>query len=303
MPKIDTQTGIILAGGAAALGLILLPGFFSGKGKPKEPGLDPMDLSPMDLSPADLEALEALETSEASDDKKKTDKPKKVLIVKGMPTLSVTTGQKSYAALSGMRNRGVGSHMDFPNVDVWNASYVYVMAKWKIENPSSTPQPVDMLVSLRQTRDFSTKSFLTGGSWGEVYGRDAVMFEYNPFDGTKFDKFHDDFRESAKTTHGASKVTSPAKLTIPARSTKTLLIGLRLPGPSRSDKLREFWGANPQFNFRVEAYQGRGSGSWDRLGEHEFKDAFSTTIVRPELIALRSTGDGDSPRLTIRSLG
>ena len=53
MPKIDTQTGIILAGGAAALGLILLPGFFSGKGKPKEPGLDPMDLSPMDLSPAD----------------------------------------------------------------------------------------------------------------------------------------------------------------------------------------------------------------------------------------------------------
>ena len=301
MPKMDKQTGIILAGGAAALGLILLPGFFSGKGKPKEPELEP-ELKPMELSPADLRALEAM-GEDVPADKKKADKPKKVLIAKGMPTLSVTTGQKSYAALSGIRNRGVGNHMSFPDVDIWNAPYVDIMAKWDIQNPSPTPQTVDMLVSLRLTRDFSMKSFLTGRSYGEVYGRDAVMFEYNPFDGVKFDKFHDDFRQSVETTHGASKVASPAKLAIPANTTKTLLIGLHLPGPSRSDELREFWGANPQFNFRVEAYQGKGSGSWDRLGEHEFKDAFTTISVRPTLIALRSTGDGDSPRLTIRSLG
>jgi len=297
MAKFDNKTGMILAGGAVGLGLLLLPGFFQKRAEAEgeeDPSLMPMELAPADLGP-DIPAEDRKE--------KEKDKPKKVLIAKGMPTLSVSTGQKSFAALSGIRNRGVGSHMDFPDVDIWNASAVDVVAKWDIQNPSPTPQTVDMLVSLRLTRDFSMKSFLTGRSYGEVYGRDAVMFEYNPFDGVKFDKFHDDFRESVETTHGASKVTSPAKLAIPANTTKTLLIGLHLPGPSRSKKLREFWGKNPQFNFRVEAYQGRGRGSWDRLGEHEFKDAFTTSVVLPELIALRSTRDGDSPRLTIRSLG
>lgn len=74
-------------------------------------------------------------------------------------------------------------------------------------------------------------------------------------------------------------------------------MGLHLPGPARSKELREFWESNPQFNFKIEAYQGQ-----ERFAEHEFKDAFDTSIVRPELIALPSTGRGDSPRLTIRSL-
>ena len=80
-------------------------------------------------------------------------------------------------------------------------------------------------------------------------------------------------------------------------------MGLHLPGPARSKKLREFWEAKPQFNFRIEAHQGgKLMAESKKFAEHEFKDAFSLSIVRPELIALPSTGRGDSPRLTIRSL-
>jgi hypothetical protein len=287
MPKMD-KTGMILAGGAVGLGLLLLPGFFQKRAEAE--GEEDPGLMPMDLPPADLEDMGPDVPGVQDKDK---DKKKKVLIAKGMPKLIVGTGQKSFAALS-----GVGSHMNFPDVDIWNSAYVDVMAEWVIQNPSPVAQPVNFLVSLRQTRDFTTMSFIRGGGWGKSFGRDVVTFEYNPKDGVKFDRFHDAFRESVSTTHGASKGSLPAELRIPAGATRTLLIGLRLPGPGRSKELREFWGANPQFNFRVEPYQGQ-----ERLGEHEFKDAFSTSITRPELIALRSTGDGDSPRLTIRSLG
>ena len=280
MAKMD-KTGMILAGGAIGLGFLLLPGFFQGRSEE-----DP-DLVPDELSPADLERM--------GPDVPTKDKKKKVLIAKGMPKLIVGTGRESYAALSGIRNRGVGSHMNFRGVDIWNAAYVDVMAEWDIQNPSPVAQPVNFLVSLRQTRDFSASSFFGSWGWGETFGRDEVTFEYNPKDGVKFDKFHDAFRESVRTTHGASKGSLPAELRIPAGATQTLLIGLRLPGPGRSRELREFWEANPQFNFRVEPYQGR-----ERLGEHEFKGAFTTSVVRPQLVALPSTGNADSPRLTIR---
>ena len=49
----------------------------------------PMELAPADLGP-DVPTEEA---------RKEKDKPKKVLIAKGMPTLSVSTGQKSFAAV------------------------------------------------------------------------------------------------------------------------------------------------------------------------------------------------------------
>ena len=290
MPKIDNKTGMILAGGAVGLGLLLLPGFFQKRAEAE--GEEDPSLVPMELAPADLEKMGP---DIPTEDRKEKDKPKKVLIAKGMPKLIVGSGQKSYAALSGIRNRGVGSHMNFPDVDIWNSAYVDVMAEWDIQNPSPVAQPVNFLVSLRQTRDFTTWSFIRGGGWGKSFGRDVVTFEYNPKDGVKFDRFHDAFRESVSTTHGASKGSLPAELRIPAGATRTLLIGLRLPGPGRSKELREFWGENPQFNFRVEPYQGQ-----ERLGEHEFKGAFTTSVVRPQLVALPSTGNADSPRLTIR---
>jgi hypothetical protein len=72
-------------------------------------------------------------------------------------------------------------------------------------------------------------------------------------------------------------------------------MGLILPGPAQSEELRKFWDAGPEFNFLVAPYQGN-----LRVDEHEFKDAFSTKLVRPELVALDRTGYRDSPKLTIR---
>ena len=180
-------------------------------------------------------------------------------------------------------------------VDVWRAARVNVMAEWDIQNPSAAALPLDFRVTLRLTRDFTTKSFLFSRGWGESFGRDETHFEYTPKDGIKTDRFFDAFHQGVKTTHGATRGSRPTSLMIPPGSTRTFLMGVHLPGPGYSKDLREFWEASPQFNFRIEPHQGN-----RKFAEHEFKDAFTTSVVRPELIALPSTGNADSPRLTIR---
>ena len=291
MPKVD-KTGMILIGGAVGLGLILLPGFFTGRGKDEENG------GPV---PMDLEAFVPVPTVEDIPD----DKKKPVLVVVGQPNLRVEGNRASYAygsldsgqGVRGSRNRGVGNHRSAGTIDVWGATNVDVISEWKIKNPSPETLPLDFLVRLRMTRDFSTRSLIFGRGWGETFGRDETSFEYTPEDGIKTDKFFDSFRESVQTTHGATQGSNPIPLSIAPGETKILRMGMHLPGPSRSKELREFWEANPEFNFKIEAYQGK-----KRFAEHEFKGAFDASIVRPELIAKRSTGKGDSPTLTVRSL-
>tara|TARA_Y100000310_G_scaffold342935_1_gene448335 strand:+ start:2924 stop:3808 length:885 start_codon:yes stop_codon:yes gene_type:complete len=294
MPKVD-KTGLILIGGAVGLGLILLPGFFSGRLKAKEEedeGLVPSEIAPFDWAAAAAEA-------DASEDKKKK---KTVLVAVGRPDLIVEANTKSYAygqwqSIRGNRNRGVGSHMQIRDVDAWGATNVDVIAEWEIKNPSAETLPLDFVVSLRQTRDFTTKSFLFGKGWASAFGRDRDIFKYTPKDGITDDEFFDAFGESVQTTHGATRGSRAVPDRILPGETRKLKMGLHLPGPARSKELREFWEAKPQFNFRIEAHQGQ-----NKFAEHEFKDAFSLSIVRPELIALPSTGRGDSPRLTIKSL-
>jgi hypothetical protein len=288
MPKVD-KTGMILIGGAVGLGLILLPGFFSGRDKPEDgdPGLEPMELGP-------YEPIPVPEVKEEKQEKKET-----VLVAIDRPDLIVEGNTKSYAygSINGSRNRGVGNHMKAGTVDVWGATNVDVISEWKIRNPSVETLRLDFLVRLRLIRDFTTKSFLGSWGWGDTFGRDETSFRYTPKDGITDDKFFDAFQESVQTTHGATRGSRAVPLSISPGETKKLRMGLHLPGPARSKELREFWESNPQFNFKIEAYQGQ-----KRFAEHEFKGAFDTSIVRPELIALPSTGRGDSPSLTIRSL-
>ena len=293
MPKMD-KTGMILVGGAVGLGLLLLPGYFQkraeGEGEGEEgPGLVPMELAPADMGPD-------VPTEEVRKEKDK----KPVLVASARPNLVVEANRATYGtwqSIAGSRNRGVGNHMKAGTVDVWGATNVSVIADWEIRNPSPETLPLDFRVRLRMIRDFTTKSFLLGRGWGNTFGRDETSFEYTPEKGITNDKFFDAFQASVQTTHGATRGSRAVPLTISPGGKADLRMGIHLPGPARSKELREFWESNPQFNFLVEPHQGK-----KKFAEHEFKGAFDTSIVRPELIALRSTRDGDSPRLIIKGL-
>jgi hypothetical protein len=300
MPKVD-KTGMILIGGAVGLGLILLPGFFSGRLKVKdgEPGLEDGDpgLEPMELEPY-VPVPEVEEEKE-----RKQEKPKSLVVSVGPPTLVVESNRTStgYSSINGSRNRGVGNHMKAATVDVWDATNVAVFVDWDMKNTGVVTSQMDFSVRLRMVEQASFGTFFSAKSWylADAFGRDDTWFEYKPgaARGIEKDKFFDAFSQGVQTTHGASRGQNPALLSIGAGQTKKLKMGLHLPGPGRSKDLREFWEANPQFNFKIEVYANN-----VRIAEHEFKDAFSTSINRPNLVARPYTGKNDSPTLTVRSL-
>jgi len=284
------QTAIILGAGAVGLGLVLLPGFFrKGEAAADTGPLEPTSLTPAVLPPADDMQI-------VDKDEQRKDKPKAQLRVKGQPSLSVTAGRSGVGSLNRGVGAAVGSHMKAGDVDVWNANEIHVDVKWDIQNPTSRRLPIDFQLKLRMARELSTWKFISSPTWGGMVGRDKTMFEYVPGRGIQKDVFFDGFDGAGvKTSHGASMRSTPKSYTISPGATATVWMGLILPGPAQSKELREFWEAGPEFNFLVAPYQG------DLLiAEHEFKDAFSTKLVRPVLVALDKTRYMDSPRLTIR---
>lgn len=284
------QTAIILGAGAVGLGLVLLPGFFrKGEAAADTGPLEPTSLTPAVLPPADVTPI-------VDRDEERKDKPKAQLRAKGLPSLSVTAGRSGVGSLNRGTGVPVGSHMKAGDVDVWNANEVRVDAKWNIQNPTSRRLPIDFRLRLRMARDMSTWKFLTAKTWGGMVGRDKTMYEYVPGKGIQKDVFFDGFDGmGVRTSHGASMRSKPKSFTISPGATATVWMGLILPGPAQSEELREFWEGGPEFNFLVAPYQGN-----LLIAQHEFKDAFSTKLVRPKLRALDRTGYRDSPKLTIR---